>query len=836
MPASLGLFSVLGHARATWGPDLANPDLWLAAAAAIVFVLAILCWRQRARIERNEMHLRSAFQESPLATAIFNWQRGELLDANRAFFDLLEHSRHAVLGRTLSQLGVRSEAGANTHGLEALFETSKAHQTEAQFRRRSGAFARIWMSARVVDGDASQRRQVVVVFEDITAKQGAVTALERASEDSRALLSATMNAAEDAMFAVDAQLRITTMNAALQRLVRRHLGFNPRIGADALGLVSADRADEVRALFARVLAGPGNQRAQSSMRTPAGEISYFDEVYAPICGRDGDVTGIAVFIRDVTQRHHAEQIIGAVVKGASASLGEAFFRSLVVELAAAIGSRYALVAELLGVQGGKFRTVAMCSDGAVSKNLEYAFEGGPFAATVAHGNCIFPRDVRVHYPQDPMMAQLEIEGYLSVRLLGSSGSVLGVLCVMHDQPIMDTALGEGVLSVFAARAGAELERLQAEGERRRTLAILDETSDFIASCDLHGNLLYLNHAARRLMSIGARDDVRTRKLAELHPASAVRFVTEIGIPRAIESGLWLGETALQPPGGAEVPVSQLIIAHRSQTAGIEYLSTIMRDLTERNRAEQALRVREESMRMAQQVGNLGSWECDLARQTLNWSEQMYRIVGREPSEFEVTFDNWIDVVHPDDAKRLLLVHDDAAVSLRGFSIDHRIRLPDGVIRHVHQRADVMRDEAERPLGLLGTMQDITERHHAEEALRQSERRLRLLVESTEVIPWTATPDDFRFTYVGPQAARVLGFPIVEWYAEGFWAQRMHADDRARVLRHCRDALIDVRDTELEYRMLTIDERIVWLRHIISVVADEGDRPSLQGFLLDITET
>ncbi len=636
MPASLGLFSVLGHARAAWGPDFADRDVWLAAGAAIVLVLAILCWRQRVRIVRNEMHLRSGFQESPLATAIFNWQRGELLDANRAFFDLLEHSRHAVLGRTLLELGVKSEAGAKTHGLEALFETSKAHQTEAQFRRRSGTLARIWMSARVVDGDTSRRRQVVVVFEDITAKQGAVTALERASEDSRALLSATMSAADDAMFAVDAQLRITTMNAALQRVVRRHLGFNPRIGVDALGLVSPARADEVQALFARVLAGGGNQRTQSSMRTPAGEINYFDEVYAPISGREGGVSGIAVFIRDVTQRHHAEQIIGAVVKGASASLGEAFFRSLVVELAAAVGTRYALVGELIGAQEEKFRTVAMCADGAVTENVEYAFEGGPFAATVAHGNCMFPRDVRVHYPQDPLLVQLKIEGYLGVRLLASTGRVLGMLSVMHDEAIVDTTLGEGVLKVFAARAGAELERLQTEAERRRTLAILDETSDFIASCDLQGNLLYLNQAARRLMLIGAHDDVRARKLAELHPASTVRFVTETGIPRAIKTGPWMGETSLQPPGGAEVPVSQLIIAHRSQTAEIEYLSTIMRDLTERNRAEQALRVREESMRMAQQVGNVGSWECDLARLTLHWSEQMYRIVGREPAEFEVT--------------------------------------------------------------------------------------------------------------------------------------------------------------------------------------------------------
>ncbi len=91
-----------------------------------------------------------------------------------------------------------------------------------------------------------------------------------------------------------------------------------------------------------------------------------------------------------------------------------------------------------------------------------------------------------------------------MRLTAASGATLGVLAVLHDQPLHESALGQTILNVFAARAGAELERIQAEGERRRTLAIMDEASDFIGSTNLQGNFLFMNAAARRLLRYWTR--------------------------------------------------------------------------------------------------------------------------------------------------------------------------------------------------------------------------------------------------------------------------------------------------------------------------------------------
>jgi diguanylate cyclase (GGDEF)-like protein/PAS domain S-box-containing protein len=239
--------------------------------------------------------------------------------------------------------------------------------------------------------------------------------------------------------------------------------------------------------------------------------------------------------------------------------------------------------------------------------------------------------------------------------------------------------------------------------------------------------------------------------------------------------------------------------------------------------------------MAQQIGNVGSWERDLDSDALRWSEQMYRITGAEPQTFKPTYTAWLEIVHPEDLTRLYAVTEDSLANRRSFLIDHRIRLPEGLVRHVHARAEVVRDDSGRALRLVGTMLDITERKQAEEALRRSERRFRQLVESTDVVPWTANANDLKFTYVGPQAVKLLGLPPAHWYEPAFWSTNVHADDCEWVQRQMKSVLPLGGNAKLEYRMKAADGRTVWVRNIINTVLVEGGDAALQGFLFDITE-
>ncbi len=130
------------------------------------------------------------------------------------------------------------------------------------------------------------------------------------------------------------------------------------------------------------------------------------------------------------------------------------------------------------------------------------------------------------------------------------------------------------------------ERKTREAEQARLIAILEATPDLVAISSADGSLPYVNRAGRRMLGIGEASGLR---LDDLFPDWARDVVREVGIPTAEDHGVWSGETALQRRDASQVPVSQVIVAHRNAHGEVEYHSTIMRDITERKEAEDALR-------------------------------------------------------------------------------------------------------------------------------------------------------------------------------------------------------------------------------------------------------
>ena len=129
------------------------------------------------------------------------------------------------------------------------------------------------------------------------------------------------------------------------------------------------------------------------------------------------------------------------------------------------------------------------------------------------------------------------------------------------------------------------DRKAAQAAQERLTAILEATPDLIAISTVDGAVPYLNSAGRRMIGCGA-DEALT--LRAMYPTWAHAMVQETAIPHAVRHGAWSGETALVTRDGGELPVSQVLIAHKNARGEVDYLSTIMRDITERKEAEAAL--------------------------------------------------------------------------------------------------------------------------------------------------------------------------------------------------------------------------------------------------------
>lgn len=132
------------------------------------------------------------------------------------------------------------------------------------------------------------------------------------------------------------------------------------------------------------------------------------------------------------------------------------------------------------------------------------------------------------------------------------------------------------------------EQARLEEQRGRLTAIIEATSDFVASADTEGRALYYNKAARKMLGIVKSEDISLIRIPDTHPEWAARLVMTEGLPTAARYGIWSGETAFLTKNGREIPVLQVIIAHKDAEGGVEYYSTIARDITARKRVEEAI--------------------------------------------------------------------------------------------------------------------------------------------------------------------------------------------------------------------------------------------------------
>ncbi|MCH7500175.1 MAG: response regulator [Nitrospinae bacterium] len=151
-----------------------------------------------------------------------------------------------------------------------------------------------------------------------------------------------------------------------------------------------------------------------------------------------------------------------IVKGTGSDTGEIFFRSLVRHLASALNARYSFIGELVGEAHDTIQVLAVWSGEEFGKNFQYPLADTPCANVVGRQACYYPHRVKQKFPKDVLLTRMNIECYLGVPLFDSSGAPLGLLSVMHDQELIDPKNAQSILSIFASRAEAEIERQRVE--------------------------------------------------------------------------------------------------------------------------------------------------------------------------------------------------------------------------------------------------------------------------------------------------------------------------------------------------------------------------------------
>ncbi len=142
-----------------------------------------------------------------------------------------------------------------------------------------------------------------------------------------------------------------------------------------------------------------------------------------------------------------------------------------------------------------------------------------------------------------------------------------------------------------------------------------------------------------------------------------------------------------------------------------------RDISERKQAEAELQHNRDLLNEAQRLGQLGSWELDMVSGVLRWTDEVYRIFELDPAQFSPSYENFLNVIHPDDRDKVNRAYTQSLENHQPYDIEHRLLLADGRIKWVREHCSSEFDASGKPLRSVGAVQDVTGQHLVAEQLR-----------------------------------------------------------------------------------------------------------------------
>jgi PAS domain S-box-containing protein len=657
---------------------------------------------------------------------------GTIRYVNLAFTALTGYSYDEALGQNARILRSGCEPERVYANLWNTITSGRIWHGELTNRRKDGTLYTAEMRITPLRGSSGEIDSYIAIKHDITSR--------RAAEEAQRFLAAIVESSEDAIFAFSPTGIILTWNGGAKAV----FGYSAAeaIGSPLTMVVPPERHPNVARYTEQVMEGRGvPSRDGIGVRKDGGRIDV-SVSFSPIRNSAGEVAAISAIIRDVSERKRAERaqaLLASIVESSDAAIlserldgtitswnrgAELLFGYTSEEIIGKKGSILAPSSRLEEI-GGMIDTVLQGRSADLVETVRLRKDGSPIDVTIR---------------RSPIKNQ--------------AGEIVGVAAIIRD-------IGE---RVKAAR------KLRDSEERFRN--IFEHAPFGIAMAALDGRMIQANPTLAGMLGYSEPE-----MLAMSWPE--VVYPDDVEVCRRLleqvlrEPGTWLElEHRLQHRSGAVVWVRMKLQAILESNGNPMHALAHLEDITERRRKDEALQESEERFRMMADSCPIMMWVADSHGETQFVNRNYREFCGT--SHEQVKGDNWQLLVHPDDGPEYLAAFHRAVANRASLSGELRVRRADGEWRWIASYAAPRFSPGGEYLGHVGLCPDITERKQAEEAVRESEERFRIMADGCPAAMWV-TDAEGGVQFINRAYREMIGATYEEVKGHK-WQMVAHPDD------------------------------------------------------------
>ncbi len=634
------------------------------------------------------------FDASPVAMSLATIGEGKMIDVNQAWLDLVGITdKENVLGKTSVELGLIPDVESRERILNKFKQHGSVKNAEIIANNKNGD--RIFLLVNLKEIEIGGIRYLFSTNENITKN--------KQSEERLRYHANLVETVSDAIISTDTENKIRSWNCSAEKLygwsMEEVIG---KKGADLLKTKFQEGFS--RELLLKEMHEVGSWHGELIQRTKDGRAIQVEATSITLKDDGGKSIGGVSIVRDITGQKKAQEALTDAQRLTQSLINH----TPAIVYALDLEERFLLanktLADLLdstpGAMIGKRRHEFMPKDDAdwhEANDRRVIKEGRP-----------------IEFEEHSQLKDRSIT-WLTTKfpLLDSHGRIYAIAGISNDISERKQA---------QVKTETLLAEIQIEKERLATL--IKNIPDEVWIADLNKNFILMNSISRQQFGLN-KDIIGIEEFASsievLRPDYSSRPLEESPALLALKGDIVKNlEEIIRIPASGELRHRQVNSSPVKDASGkITGSIAIVRDITERKKAEEELVKLGLLLSESQKIAHLGSFEYIAETQTTIWSEEEFRIYGLDPAGQSPQYDEMIvKCIHPDDAELLNSTFSTAMSNGSVYELEHRIVRPDGSIRIVYDKAHPYFDSKGKLVRYIGATLDITERKQAEDELKE----------------------------------------------------------------------------------------------------------------------